>query len=297
MRPTVETHSTSDESRRFLFENADIRGEIVSLDASFKDILAIHQYAPGVTRLLGEFLAAAVLLSSNLKFEGKLVLQARSDGQVPLLMVECNHELQVRGIARGVEQATSGSNEALLRNGQLTITVDPLKGQRYQGIIALQTGTLADNLGAYFNQSEQLRSRIWLAADGQRAAGLLLQQLPRQITEDINLRCEQWESASTSTDAVSAPILLSLPGAALLRRLYPRDPVRLFDSTRVQFHCSCSRQRCQNALSCLDPSEANQLLKEQGCITVDCEFCNAQYRFLRNDLSSVFGWNTTKTLH
>ena len=180
--------ATFDESRRFLFEDADIRGEIVSLDTSFGEVLAIHEYPPGVARLLGEFLAAAVLLSTNLKFEGKLVLQARSEGQIPLIMVECNHDLQVRGIARGVEQAISDNNAALLRNGQLAITVDPLKGQRYQGIIALQPGPIADNLDAYFSQSEQLKSRIWLAADGQRAAGLLLQQLPDQVTTGLDLR-------------------------------------------------------------------------------------------------------------
>jgi molecular chaperone Hsp33 len=286
-----------DESRRFLFEEADIRGEIVSLNASFGEVLAIHQYAPGVTRLLGEFLAAAVLLSTNLKFEGKLVLQARSEGQVPLLMVECNHELQVRGIARGMEQATSDDNETLLRNGQLAITVDPLRGQRYQGIVALQPGTIADNLGAYFSQSEQLRSRIWLAADGDRAAGLLLQQLPSQVTRDASLRYDQWERASTLAATVSVPELLGLPGDVLLSRLYPGDAVRLFDGTRVRFHCSCSRERSQNALSCLDPAEADELLEELGCITVDCEFCNEQYRFLRGDLASIFGWNEAKTLH
>lgn len=287
----------SDQSRRFLFEDADIRGETVSLDASFTEILAIHQYAPGVARLLGEFLAAAVLLSTNLKFEGKLVLQARSQGQVPLLMVECDHELHVRGIARGVEQAISDSNEALLRNGQLTITVDPLKGQRYQGIVALQPGSIAANLDAYFSQSEQLKSRIWLATDGQRAAGLLLQQLPSQVASDPTLRRDQWERASTLAATVSAPELLDLPGENLLRRLYPEDPVRLFDATSVSFHCSCSRERSQNALSCLEAAEADEILQEQGCITVDCEFCNEQYRFQRGDLAGIFGWDEAKTLH
>lgn len=287
----------SDQSRRFLFEDADIRGETVSLDTSFAEILAIHQYAPGVARLLGEFLSAAVLLSTNLKFEGRLTLQARSDGQVPLLMAECNHELQVRGIARGVEQATSDSNAALLRNGQLAITVEPLRGQRYQGIVALQPGSIAENLDAYFSQSEQLKSRIWLAADGGRAAGLLLQQLPTQVTRDASERQDQWERVAALAGTVSEPELLGLPGERLLQRLYPEDPVRLFDAARVRFHCSCSRERSQNALSCLQPAEADEILAEQGCITVDCEFCNEQYRFQRDDLADIFGWEEPKTLH
>lgn len=287
----------SDQSRRFLFEDADIRGETVSLDTSFEEVLAIHQYAPGVARLLGEFLAAAVLLSTNLKFEGKLVLQARSEGQVPLLMVECDHELRVRGIARGVELATSDNNEALLRNGQLAITVDPLKGQRYQGIVVLRPGSIADSFDAYFSQSEQLKSRMWLATDGHRAAGLLLQQLPSQVANDPELRRDQWERVSTLAATVSEPELLDLPGESLLRRLYPEDPVRLFDAASVRFHCSCSRERSQNALSCLEPAEADEILEEQGCITVDCEFCNEQYRFQRGDLTGIFGWDEVKTLH
>ena len=129
-----------DRSQRFLFEEADIRGESVHLDAAYREILAIHQYAYGVGRLLGEFLAAAVLLSTNLKFEGKLILQVRSEGQIPLLMVECDHTLRLRGIARGAEQATSNSNDQLLSNGQLAITIDPTRGQRYQGIVATAAG-------------------------------------------------------------------------------------------------------------------------------------------------------------
>ena len=164
---------TGDRSQRFLFELADTRGEVAHLDDAYREILAIHQYADGVARLLGEFLAASVLLSSNLKFEGKLVLQARSDGQIPLLMAECTDTLQVRGIARGAEQATSDNFDLLLHDGQLAITIDPTNGQRYQGIVPLQYGSLARSLDNYFQQSEQLSTRIWLAADGQRASGLL----------------------------------------------------------------------------------------------------------------------------
>jgi len=287
----------TDQSRRFLFEDADIRGESVHLDASYRQVLAIHQYAPGVARLLGEFLAAAVLLSTNLKFQGKLVLQARSDGQIPLLMVECDHQLHVRGIARGVERVTSNSNAALLRNGQLAITVDPLRGHRYQGIVALQPGSLAHNLDAYFGQSEQLGSRIWLAAEGGRAAGLMLQQLPPQVTDDEELRTNQWEKISCLAATVSGSELLELESESLLRRLYCGERVRLFDATGVRFSCSCSRERTLNALASLDPAELEELLQEMGCITMDCEFCNEQYRFGRRDLADILGGKAAETLH
>ncbi len=291
------TDTLRDYSQRFLFEEADIRGEKVLLDDAYGDILAIHQYAPGVARLMGEFLAAAVLLSNNLKFEGRLTLQARSDGQLPLLMAESNHQLHIRGIARGSEQATASSNEELLSNGQLAITVEPLKGQRYQGIVALQEGSVAHNLDAYFRQSEQLGSRIWLAADGQRAGGMLLQQLPSQRVPEPGQRINQWEHVLTLTDTLRDEEILTLDSTTLLGRLYREDPVRLFDAHEVRFQCSCSRERTYSALSTLNPAELNEMLQEMGRITMDCEFCNTQYHFERADLTSVLGLDETKTLH
>jgi len=288
---------SDDRSRRFLFEHADIRGECAHLDTAYREILAIHQYAAGVSRLLGEFLTAAVLLSTNLKFEGRLILQVRSDGQVPLLMVECDHALRVRGIARGAEEATSNDTELLLRNGQLAITIDPTRGQRYQGIVPLIRGSLAQSLDAYFAQSEQLKTRIWLAANGERAGGLLLQQLPAQITRDENLRFEQWNQACSVAATVKDEELLELPSEHLLYRLYHEDPVRLFEPSGICFHCTCSRERTRNALSMIDPREIAELLNELGSIAMECEFCNQEYRFLRSDLTDVFEEDLTKTLH
>ena len=297
--PTVDTptQTRDDRSLRFLFEQADVRGEAVHLDKAYRDIIAIHQYAPGVSRLLGEFMAAAVLLSTTLKFEGKLILQVRSDGQIPLLMVECDNTLRVRAIARGAEQATSNSNEQLLTNGQLAITIDPANGQRYQGIVPLVQDSLAHSLDAYFAQSEQLKTRFWLAADGERAAGLLLQQLPAQITEDDTLRLQQWEHACSLAATVQGNELLLLSAEQLLYRLYHEDPVRLFEPGKVSFCCSCSRERTRNALASLNPAEIEELLEELGSITMDCEFCNQQYRFTREDLADVIGGAGSVTLH
>jgi molecular chaperone Hsp33 len=286
-----------DRSRRFLFEDADIRGESAHLDSAYRDILDIHQYAGGVSRLLGEFLAAAVLLSTNLKFEGRLIMQVRSEGQIPLLMVECDHALQVRGIARGAQQATSHDTDTLLRNGQLAITIDPIHGQRYQGIVPLLQGSLAQSLDAYFAQSEQLKTRIWLAADGQRAGGLLLQQLPAQITRDEDLRLEQWHQACSLASTVKDEELLELNSEHLLYRLYHEEPVRLFEPSRIRFYCTCSRERTRNALCLIDPAEIAELLEELGSIAMECEFCNQEYRFARSDLIDVLQDDLSKTLH
>jgi molecular chaperone Hsp33 len=289
--------TAADSSRRFLFEQADIRGEIVQLGASLRDMLAVHLYAPGVQRLLGEFLAAAALLSTTLKFEGRLILQARSSGQVPLLMAECSSDLQIRGIARGAQLATSEDFDQLLAEGTLAITVEPLRGKTYQGIVPLSRHSLAGSLDAYFEQSEQLQTRLWLACDGQSAAGLLLQQLPAQVNRESQLREQQWQHVCTLGETVTPAELLQLAPAGLLYRLYHEDPVRLFDPRPVAFQCSCSLQRSRNALSAIAAAELEDILQEQGCITVDCEFCNQQYRFEREDLADLLRAGPGPTLH
>jgi molecular chaperone Hsp33 len=287
----------ADQSRRFLFEDADIRGESVVLAQTYREVLAVHQYAPGVGRLLGEFMAAAVLLSSNLKFDGKLILQARSEGQVPLLVVECNQSLQLRAIARGAEQATADHFGQLLTNGHLAITIDPDRGQRYQGIVPLVSDSLAHSLDAYFAQSEQLGTRLWLAADDERAAGLLLQQLPAERVPPGEERDDQWETSCTLAATTRPEELLALSTPTLLHRLYHEQAVRLFDPRPVEFRCSCSRERTHSALCALPRAEVIDLIEELGCITMDCEFCHQQYRFTREDLAALLGDDGDRTLH
>ncbi len=293
----MNSQQSRDRSLRFLFEEADIRGETVHLDSAYQDVISLHQYPPGVTRMLGEFMAAAVLLGSTLKFEGKLVLQARSQAQIPLLMVECDEALNLRAIARGAQQATAESFDQLLGAGQLAITIDPLKGQRYQGIVPLSGHSLAHSLDSYFEQSEQLSTRLWLTADGGQAAGLLLQQLPPQVADDSADITARWEHACALAATITDTELLDLSAEQLLHRLYHEETLRLFEPRGVQFHCNCSRERTLRALSALAPAEIRELLEELGSITMDCEFCNARYRFVREDLDGILGEAEPKTLH
>ncbi|MEH6608639.1 MAG: Hsp33 family molecular chaperone HslO [Halioglobus sp.] len=299
MKPTPAPPSDSegDRSVRFLFDNADVRGETVHLQASLKDLLETHQYAPGVARLLGEFLAAAVLLSTTLKFEGKMILQARSEGQVPLLMAECSSELKLRAIARGAQQATSEEFGTLLARGQLAITIEPDKGQRYQGIVPLVENSLSRSLDAYFLQSEQLYTRFWLTSDGERAAGMLLQQLPAQLQTEEAAREEQWQHLCSLATTLQPAELLGLNAEKLLFRLYHEEPTRVFEPRRPEFSCSCSRQRSLNALIAIGPEEVESVLVEQGSITMDCEFCNQRYAFLREDLETLFKPADDSMLH
>ena len=181
--------------------------------------------------------------------------------------------------------------------GQLAITIDPAKGQRYQGIVPLGDSSLGDSLEVYFAQSEQLPTRFWLACDGQRAAGMLLQQLPPQQTTDAQQRDRQWQHACTLAATIEPGELLELGAPELLHRLYHEEPVRLFESQPVTFGCSCSRERSLAALAALGADELESLLEEQPSISMDCEFCLQHYRFQRRDLADILGQSDQKTVH
>lgn len=281
----------SDQTQRFIFDESDVRGEIATLGESYQHVLAKHPYPEPVAQLLGELLAAAALLVGTLKFDGLMVLQARSSGAVPLLMVECSSDREVRGIARyHEEQLTPGATlSELMPEGMLAITIDPANGQRYQGIVGLDGVTLADSLSNYFASSEQLPTRFWLAADGRRACGMLLQQLPADRIRDGEEREASWQHVRTLADTLSTEELLGLDSETVLHRLYHEEQVRLFEPRPVMFRCSCSRERSANALISLGEEDAAQLVTEQGgAITIDCQFCNQRYRFDAADIAQLF---------
>ena len=280
-----------DHSQRFLFDDNDVRGEMVSLAESYQHVLAKHPYPQPVAQLLGEMLAAAALLVGTLKFDGLLILQARSSGPVPLVMIECSSEREVRGIARyDAEAVEAGAGlRELMPDGVLALTIDPARGQRYQGIVELEGETLADSLSAYFATSEQLPTRFWLHADGQRARGLLLQQLPAQQQTEPEERLESWNHLLTLADTLSAEELLGLDNQTVLHRLYHQETVRLFEPSPLQFRCSCSRERSARALISVGQADAEALIEESGGqVEIDCQFCNQRYFFDASDVAQLF---------
>src|SRR3989338_9120421 len=281
----------SDFSQRFLFDDTDVRGEWVVLNDSYAHVLAKHAYPEPVAQLLGEFLAAEALLVGTLKFDGLLVLQARSEGAIPLLMVECSSAGELRGIARyhGEQIPADAGLADLMPNGALTLTVDPRQGQRYQGIVALDGANLSACFSSYFAASEQLATRFWLNADGRRARGLLLQQLPADRIPDDEERAASWQHLTVLADTLTAEEQLALDNETLLHRLYHEEPVRLFEPRPLQFRCSCSRERSANALVSLGHEDADQLLLEQdGRVVIDCQFCNQRYTFDAADVAQLF---------
>lgn len=287
----------TDFTQRFIFDNHDARGELASLEESYAHVLAKHDYPQPVAILLGELMAAAALLVGSLKFDGLLTLQARSEGPLSLLMVECSSDRDIRGLAQydagQVEQA-AGLRE-LMPSGVLAMTVDPEQGQRYQGLVALDGDSLAACLNSYFASSEQLESRFILHADGRRTRGFLLQQLPADIVPGGEARADSWQHLTALAHTLTAEEMLGLDNVTLLHRLFHEEQVRLFDVDAVRFRCSCSRERSQRALLSLGEPDILALLEEQGGrIEMDCQFCNERYLFDAVDIRQIFGLDHAK---
>jgi len=283
--------SDTDYTQRFIFDERDVRGELVALEHSYAEVLAKHDYPLPVQQLLGEFMAAAALLVGTLKFDGLLILQARSDGPVPLLMIECSSERDIRGLARyNAEDISEGATLAdLMPNGVLAMTVDPTQGQRYQGIVDLDGETLSECFTNYFVMSQQVNTKFWLNADGQHARGLLLQQLPTDREKDEEERAASWQHVTALASTLTAEELLGLNNETVLHRLYHEEAVRLFDIQPLRFRCSCSRERSGNALVSLGLEDAKQLAAEHGgSVEVDCQFCNQSYKFDAADIEQLF---------
>jgi molecular chaperone Hsp33 len=289
---------SNDLLHRFVFDDRDIRGEIVTLGSSYREMLSHNNYPAAVQRLLGEFAAAVALLSSTLKFDGVITLQARGEGALSLVMAECSHHHDVRAIVRPAPDAYLDIEAAtlpdLLGNGVLAITLEPAKGERYQGVVPLDADTLAGCLEHYFRQSEQLATRFWLAADADAASGLMLQELPQQLAASDADNADQWRTALALADTVSSDELLRIDHQQLLYRLFHEQPLRLFAPASLRFACSCSRDRSAQALLSLGRNDVEQLLVEKGEITIGCQFCGRLYRYNAADIRTLLG---EETLH
>ena len=270
---------------RFVFEHAEVRGESVRLEATWRAVLARHDYPEPVRKLLGEMMAACALLAATLKFEGALIMQMQGSGPVTLLVVECDSEFHMRATAKWRDELLNEDVRSLLGDGKFVITIDPKTGgQAYQSIVALEGATVAEVLEHYMLRSEQLETQLWLAADAQQACGLLLQRLPEKQNEDE----DAWNRALKLAATLKPAELLSLPALEVLHRLFHEEDLRLFDPQPVSFRCTCSRDRVTGMLRMLGLSEVHSILSEQGRIDVDCEFCNQHYSFDPVDAEQIF---------
>jgi molecular chaperone Hsp33 len=282
---------------RFVFEHYPIRGHLVHLDASWRALIEHREYPDAIRGVLGEAVAASLLLAATIKFDGVLSLQLRGDGFVHLMLAQCTSGLGVRGLARYQEPAAGGGEGGprsgindLIGAGNLTVTLETDDGaQRYQGIVPISGARLADSLQTYFENSEQLPTRLWLYADGQGASGMLLQRLPGGAERaDAAAVDDTWRRVQLIGDTLTSEELRTLTDAQILHRLFNEDDLRLFEPSPVYFRCRCSRERVAGMLQGLGEDETRAILAERGEVEVRCDFCNRAYVFDAVDVGRVF---------
>jgi molecular chaperone Hsp33 len=283
-----------DQLHRFVFDHTPVRGNTVQLQHAFNSALQHQQYPVPLRKALGELMAASALLIATLKMQGALVLQIQGKGPVKLLVVECtitdNQSLQLRATAKWSGELPESDFVEMIGDGHFAITLDPKDGsQPYQGIVPLAGDSVSHILENYMQRSEQIETRIWLACDGQSAAGLLLQKLPESWVEKRGEQDEDaWDRTGMLADTVTADELLALPAEDLLHRLFHEEELRLFEGQGVAFNCSCSQRSVGNMLRMLGREEIDDIIAERGEVEVHCDFCNAAYRFDKVDISQLF---------
>lgn len=272
----------TDSIQRFLFEKTDIRGAIIRLDSSFEQLIAAANYSPKQQDLLAEFAIASVLLASQLKFSGRVSLQARS-GDGLLIVAECQDQKFYRAVIEG-ESTNWDFASIFANNAVLALTLEPENGQRYQGIVPLEKPTLAGCLEDYFLQSEQLPSWFHFAKLGNNVAAIMLQALPMQICKNEAQRDEDWQRVKHLAETVSPEEMLVLAFDEILYRLYHEETVRVFDAQPVSFRCSCSQEKMERALLNLGEQELLEIIEEQGAIDTQCHFCHRSYHFEKAEI-------------
>ncbi len=280
---------------RFVFEHYPIRGHLVHLDTAWRALIEHREYPEAIRNILGEAAAASLLLAATIKFEGVLSLQLQGDGPVHLLLAQCTSGLGVRGLARYRESQIAGAagTSDLIGTGNLTVTLETGDGtQRYQGIVPINGDRLAESLQVYFENSEQLPTRLWLYADGSGACGMLLQRLPSNsggAPDSTEAAVDDaWRRVQLIADTLTPEELRTLADAEILHRLFNEDDLRLFEPTPVYFRCRCSRERVGGMLQGLGEAETRSVLAERGEVEVRCDFCNRAYIFDAVDVGRLF---------
>lgn len=284
-----------DRLTRFLLEQAGVRGVHVRLDDTWAQIRARAEYPDDVAGLLGETVAASALLTGHVKVDGRLSVHLRGSGALRTLFAECTGAGTLRGIATLAEGALPGAHSlGSLADAVLAITIENpgVRGQepaRYQGLVGLDADTLEKGglsaaFEGYFRQSEQLPTRLLLAASGERVAGLMLQKLPGDEGD-----LDGWERASALFETLAAPELLATPVETLLHRLFNEDGVRVLGDKPLQFACSCSRERVSSMLESLGEEEARAAAEgNAGTAEIRCEFCGETYRYTAEEIAGLF---------
>lgn len=270
----------------FVLEEANVRGQIVRLHDTFNTIRKQRAYPPRIERFLGEALAACLMLAGTIKFEGELSLQFQSDSRFPLLIVQCDHMLNIRAYAQYQEALQDSDYEAAFLEGRMALTVQQYHHTDvYQSIVPIESLDLSQNLMAYFTRSEQIPTFVKLIAGETSVAGILIQLLPGENSTE---REYFWEYAVHIASTITPEELLQLDNSTILHRLYHETTVLLFDARHARFRCRCSKEKMRHAIKLLGKEDAEALLEERGQIDIGCDFCNHHYQFDAIDVIELF---------
>ena len=278
---------TTDCVQRFLFEELDIRGAIVRLEAVWAQLLARRDYPPRVIELLGEMGATTVLLADNLKQPGRLTIQLRGNGPLPLLVIDCSESLNLRAMAQVGEAIGRDAPLAdLLGHGQLLFSLETAAMRApYQSVVPLAGDSIAALFEHYLAQSEQLTTRFFLAASAQGAAGLFIQKMPTTDARDA----DGWARIEALASTATPEELNALPAETLLTRLFHEETVRLFPPRAVTHDWPMDWDKVRNILRTLGRQDIYSALKENGVLVIRDDLANHEYRFDKADIDSLFG--------
>lgn len=269
--------------QRFLFEDFPVRGGVVHLNAAWSAVLDRHDYPKPIRNLLGELIAAAALLSSTIKYKGSIIMQIQGDGPLSLLVAEFTHDFTLRGMAEWRQDVDLPFRQ-MVGDGKFVITIDTGEGHsRYQSIVPLDGDTVAEVLQTYLQQSEQLDTQLWLTSTENACAGMVLQKMPEKSSDE-----DAWDRMVYLAETLTSEELLSLSNTDMLHRLFHEETLRLFDAQPVSFRCSCSRERVRDMLRSLGDQEVNDILQQEGKVSVNCQFCNQKYDFDQVDAEQLF---------
>ncbi len=290
-----------DTIHRFLFEDLDIRGSLVQLGPAWRSLCSVRDYAPAARNLLGELAAVTTIIGSNLKTPGRVRFQLQGTGPVSLLVMDCDEQLRLRGMARSALEPASQeiavspepnfSAKELLGDGQLMLTLQTANAEPYQSLVPNDGETVAAIFEYYLIQSEQQPARLWLAADNETACGLFLQKLP-----DADLRdADGWNRIEQLANTLR-PAELALPVETLLTRLFNTENIRVFPPRMVTWHCPRDEEKIRNLLLSMGRDEVADILADTEMISIADEICGHEYRFGPEIIDELFP-PTGRVLH
>jgi molecular chaperone Hsp33 len=278
--------------RPFLFEQLHVRGALVRLREVWQAMQAGRDYPPPVCRLLGEMSAITALIAASLKRPGRMTFQLKGQGPVSLMVLDCDERLRLRGMARCDPQVAEAAAPALLGHGQLAFTLDlPASNTPYQSLVPLAGDSLAAIFEHFLERSEQLPTRLFLAATAEAAAGMFLQKMPETadgVEVGLDADADAWNRVQILAGTVKAEELTDLSALALLHRLFAEEDIRLFDPRPVCYHCPEDRDKVAGMLRGLGREECAAVLRERGEIHIHDEICNRDYRFDADMVATLF---------